>query len=76
MHLASLCGIPIAVWIGSPPGADRYFTYGNPFYAKVFLVSEKTFHPEIEEIFGMVKYALRDLGDNEFRSRTQRSASA
>jgi len=61
MHLASLCVVPIVVLIGSPPGADRYFTYGNPFQSKVFLVTDKTFDPAVEEVFEMVKYALAQI---------------
>ena len=58
MHLAVLCGVPIVVWIGSPPGADRYWTYGNPFQSRVFLVTDKTFDPEVGPTFDMVKLAL------------------
>jgi ADP-heptose:LPS heptosyltransferase len=58
MHLASLCGTPIVVWIGSPPGPDRYFTFGNPFRSEVFLVPEQSFNPSVEAIFESVMRAL------------------
>lgn len=62
MHLASLCGIPIVVWIGSPPGANRYFTTTwNPFNSKVFLVTEKTFNPSVEEIFCTINNAISQI---------------
>ena len=58
MHLASLCGVPIVVWMTLlPPGSDRYFQFGNPFQSQVFVVTEKT-RAEIAEIFKVVNNAL------------------
>lgn len=61
MHLASHCGIPIVVWISSPPGATRFFTFGNPFNSKVFLVTEETFNPEVDDIFSEIGMALSHI---------------
>jgi hypothetical protein len=57
MHLAAICGIPIAVWIGIP-GDDRYFTIGNPLHSKVFMVTDKTFAPEVDEVYNTIKQAI------------------
>jgi hypothetical protein len=60
MHLALLCGLPIVVWIGLP-GDKRYFTVSNPFRAKVFMVTDKTFDPEIQQICGSITNAISDI---------------
>jgi hypothetical protein len=61
MHLASLCELPIVVWTGPPFNAERYFTYANPFNSKVFLVTEKSFNPRVEDIFDTINQALEQL---------------
>lgn len=61
MHLAALCGTPIVVWIGTVPGDNRYFTFGNPLGTKVFMASDKTFEPEVNEIYNTIKYALSQI---------------
>jgi len=61
MHLALHCGVPIVVWISSPPGAERYFTFGNPFGSRVFLVTERTFNPGVEDIFSTIETALAQI---------------
>jgi ADP-heptose:LPS heptosyltransferase len=58
MHLSSLCGTPILVWIGPPSDVERYISYWNPFQSKVYVLTDKTFNPpsdmiirRIEELF-------------------------
>ena len=45
MHLSSLCGIPILVWIGPPADIERYLSYWNPLRSKVFVLTDQTFKP-------------------------------
>jgi len=59
MHLSSLCGTPIVVWIGDPPGASRFFSsIGNPFNSTVYLVTGETFNPSVEQILETINQAL------------------
>lgn len=60
MHLASLCGIPIAVWIGPRADVMRYTDYWNPHKSKVFVVTDKTFQPDISEVLKVIRTAMAD----------------
>ena len=64
MHLAALCAKPLVVWIGPPANAKRYFTYWNPFNVRVFLVSDKTFKPEVQSVIQKVQEAINELNLN------------
>ena len=61
MHLASLCHLPIVIWTGPPFDASRYFKSWNPFNAKVFLVTEQNFNPEINDIYACIENAMLNI---------------
>ena len=58
MHLACLCECPIVLWTGPPFNAKRYLTYWNPFKSDVFIVTEKSFNPELNDIIKTINHAL------------------
>ena len=61
MHLASLCNLPIVIWTGPPFDASRYFKSWNPFKSKVFLVTEKDFNPEANDIYACIENAMQNI---------------
>lgn len=59
MHLASLCGAPIVVWIGNGADIERYRTYWNPHGSTVHVVTDRTFQPRPTEVLEHVERALQ-----------------
>lgn len=55
MHLASLCEVPIVVWIGPPADIERYLSYWNPFHSKVFVVTDEKFDPDVSMVTGKIE---------------------
>jgi ADP-heptose:LPS heptosyltransferase len=66
LHLAQLCGLPIVVWIGLK-GDDRYFTISNPFHSSVFMVTDKTFNPQVHQIYGAIEKAMSNISNIDGR---------